>query len=106
MSPVPETKRTVGWKFAAGEVLNVEATFVTVLVNCVWNAPRAWDNAASTLFMAAFIAPKACVNALVNCCVAIIPIPGVADVVEAPVVADVDLAPLPALLSELAAVLI
>ena len=106
MTPVPDTNPTVGCKFAAGEVLNVEAKCVTVLVNCVWNAPRAWDNAVSTLVMAAFIALKACVNALLNCCVAITPIPVVVDVVEAPVVADVELAPLPRLLSVLLAALI
>ncbi len=37
VTPVPDTKPTVGWRVAAGAVLNVEVKVVTVWLSCVWN---------------------------------------------------------------------
>ena len=61
MTPLPDTKLTVGWN-----VLSVDRMFVMPPLKVLVNALKSLAKVASIPLMAVFIALNACVKALLN----------------------------------------
>jgi hypothetical protein len=97
VTPVPDTKVTVGRSVASGVVLNADTADERLLANWVWKVCNSCANVAFTELIDVLSELNACVNALLKVWVAVMPFAVVlvlAVVVPVVLVADVPVAAL------------